>query len=274
VSKRGLPNTLRMRHDEHYVEALAASAGAPVGRIVPIDLLDPNPDQPRQVMGDLSELIASITEKGVIEPLIVRPRGGRFQIIAGERRYHAAVQAGLRELPVIERPADDAEVLELALIENLQRKDLTAFEEAEALQQLAQRCHYTHEEMARKLGKSRTSITESLALNNMPDEVRNLCRLADVTSRSTLLHIVRQATPGKMLALVEKMVAQGAVTRQDVRAEAGKGKQSKPRQYVYSFRAPAKTFRLRMSFSKARVEKSEIIEALEGIIRELRAASR
>jgi ParB family chromosome partitioning protein len=75
-----------MRHDEHYVEALAASAGAPVGRIVPIDLLDPNPNQPRQVMGDLSELMASVGEKGIIEPLIVRQRAGRFQIIAGERR--------------------------------------------------------------------------------------------------------------------------------------------------------------------------------------------
>ena len=105
------------------------------------------------------------------------------------------MQAGLREVPVIERIASDAEVLELALIENLQRKDLTAFEEAEALQQLSHRCHYTHEDMARRLGKSRTSITEALALNNMPGEVRNLCRLADITSRSTLLQIVRQASP-------------------------------------------------------------------------------
>src|SRR5688572_25867031 len=168
-----------MRHDEHYVEALAASAGAAVGKMVPIELLDPNPNQPRQVMGDLSELMASITEKGVIEPLIVRERGNRYQIIAGERRYHASVQVGLRELPVILREADDVEVMELALIENLQRKDLTAFEEAEALQQLAQKCRYTHEDMARKLGKSRTAITESLSLNNMPEEVRNLCRLAD-----------------------------------------------------------------------------------------------
>ena len=102
MPKRGLPNTLRMRHDEHYVEALAASAGTPVGQMVAIDLLDPNPSQPRQVMGDLSELMASVAEKGVIEPLIVRPRGGRFQIIAGERRYHAAVQVGLRELPVVD----------------------------------------------------------------------------------------------------------------------------------------------------------------------------
>ena len=162
MSKRGLPETLRMRHDEHYVEALAASAGAPVGRMVNIELLDPNPNQPRQVMGDLSELMSSVAEKGIIEPLIVRQRGGRYQIIAGERRYHAAVQVGLHEVPVIVREVDDIEVMELALIENLQRKDLTAFEEAEALAALAKQCSYTHEDMARKLGKSRTAITESL----------------------------------------------------------------------------------------------------------------
>jgi len=272
VSKRGLPNTLRMRHDEHYVEALTASEGAPVGRMVPIESLDPNPGQPRQVMGDLSELMASIAEKGVIEPLIVRQIGNRYQIIAGERRYHASVQVGLRELPVILREADDAEVMELALIENLQRKDLTAFEEAEALQQLAQRCRYTHEDMARKLGKSRTAITEALSLNNMPDEVRNLCRLADISSKSTLLQIVRQSEPKKMLALVERMAAQGAVTRKDVRAETAKPLSGKPRHFIFSFKPPAKTFQLRMSFKKGRVEKAEIIEALENIIRELRAS--
>src|SRR5262245_47201547 len=142
-----------MRHDEHYVEALAASAGTPVGRLVPIDQIDPNPNQPRQVMGDLGELISSITEKGIIEPLIVRQRGDRFQIIAGERRYQASVQAGLRELPVVVRESDDAEVIELALIENLQRKDLTPFEEAEALHGLAERCGYTHEALRPRLGK-------------------------------------------------------------------------------------------------------------------------
>ena len=274
VSKRGLPNTLRMRHDEHYVEALGASAGAPVGRMVPIELLDPNPGQPRQVMGDLSELMASMVEKGVIEPLIVRQRGSRYEIIAGERRYHAAVQVGLPELPVVQRAADDGEVMEIALIENLQRKDLTAFEEAEALQQLARRCRYTHEDMSRKLGKSRTSITESLSLNSMPDEVRNVCRLADISSKSTLLQIVRQSDPQKMLALVEKMASQGAVTRRNIRAETAKPTgASRPRSYVFAFWPPAKSFRLRMSFKKARVDKSEIIEALENIIRELRASS-
>src|SRR6476660_10616549 len=225
-----------MRHDEHYVEALAASAGTPVGRMVPIDLIDPNPDQPRQVMGDLSELIASIADKGVIEPLVVRARGGRFQIVAGERRYQASVQAGLRELPVVIRDVDDAEVIELALIENLQRKDLTPFEEAEALHSLADRCAYTHEDLAQRLGKSRTSVTESLALNSMPESVRALCRLADISSKSLLLQVVRQETPAKMTALVEKIASQGGATRQQVRAVTAKAKPGRPKAYVFAYR--------------------------------------
>src|ERR671911_1903837 len=201
-----------MRHDEHYVEALTSSAGAPIGRLVKIDELDPTPNQPRQVMGDLSELMASIAEKGIIEPIIVRQRGQRFQIVAGERRYQAAVQVGLREIPVVIRDVDDDEIIEIALIENIQRKDLTAFEEAEALQSLATRCGYTHEDMAKRLGKSRTSITESLSLNHMPDEVKKLCRLADIHSKSLLLQIVRQGDPQKMVALIEKMTRDGGTT--------------------------------------------------------------
>jgi len=259
-----------MRHDEHYVEALAASAGEPIGRVVPIDLLDPNPQQPRQAMGDLSELVASVREKGIIEPLIVRQRGGRYQIIAGERRYQAAVQVGLGEVPVVIRDVDDAEVMEIALVENLQRKDLTAFEESEALTQLARKCGYTHEDMARKLGKSRTAITESLSLNNMPEEVRNLCRLADISAKSTLLQIVRQADPQKMLALVERLAGQGSTTRQDVRKETAKPAQGRPKAFVFAFKAPTKAFDLRLSFKKTKVEKDEIIQALENIIQELR----
>jgi ParB family chromosome partitioning protein len=259
-----------MRHDEHYVEALAMSAGTPVGRWVAIDLIDPNPHQPRQVMGDLSELIASIAEKGIIEPLIVRQRGERFQIIAGERRYQAAVQAGLRELPVVLREVDDTEVIELALIENLQRKDLTPFEEAEALQGLAERCGYTHEDLARRLGKSRTSVTESLALTAMPDEVRALCRLADISSKSLLLQIVRQETPQKMTALVEKIASQGGTTRRELREVTAKPAAGRPKHYVFAFRPPTKAFNLKLSFARSRVSRDEVIEALEQILRELR----
>jgi ParB family transcriptional regulator, chromosome partitioning protein len=270
VPRRGLPHTIGMRHDEHYVEALAASAGAPIGRVISIEQVDPNPNQPRQVMGDLSELMASIAEKGIIEPLVVRQRGERFQIVAGERRYQAAVQVGLRELPVVIRDADEAEMLELALIENLQRKDLTPFEEAEALHGLAESCGYTHEDLARRLGKSRTSITESLALTAMPEGIRNLCRLADISSKSLLLQVVRQDTPEKMTALVEKIAGQGGATRQQVREATAKPKAGRPKHYVFAFRPPTKAFNLKLSFAKSRASRDEIIEALEGILRELK----
>jgi ParB family transcriptional regulator, chromosome partitioning protein len=270
VSRRGLPQTISMRHDSHYVEQLAASAGAPVGRVVPIELIDPNPNQPRQAMGDLSELVASIKEKGIIEPLIVRQRGERFQIVAGERRYQASVRAGLRDLPVVVRDVDDAEVIELALIENLQRKDLTPFEEAEALQGLAEKCNYTHEELAQKIGRSRTSITESLSLATMPEAVRNLCRLADISSKSLLLQIVRQETPEKLTALVEKIASTGGATRQEVRDATAKARAGRPKHFVFAFRPPTKQFNLKLSFAKARVSRDEVIEALENILRELR----
>jgi len=270
VPRRGLPETMSMRHDEHYVEALAASAGTPIGRLIPIDQIDPNPNQPRQVMGDLSELISSISEKGILEPLVVRQHGDRFQIIAGERRYQAAVQAGLRELPAVIREVDDTEVIELALIENIQRKDLTPFEEAEALHGLAERCGYTHEDLARRLGKSRTNVTESLALNAMPEEVRNLCRLADISSKSLLLQVVRQNTPEKMTALIEKIASQGGATRQQLREAAAKPKAGRPKHYVFAYRPPTKAFALKLNFSKSRVSKDEVIEALEAIIKDLR----
>jgi ParB family chromosome partitioning protein len=274
VSRRGLPETIGMRHDEHYVEALAASAGAPIGRLVPIDQIDPNPNQPRQVMGDLSELMASITEQGIIEPLVVRQRAGRFQIVAGERRYQAAVQVGLRDLPVVIRDVDETGMLELALIENLQRKDLTPFEEAEALHSLAQSCGYTHEDLARRLGKSRTSVTESLSLAGMPEEIRNLCRLADISSKSLLLQIVRQDTPEKMTALIEKVASQGGATRQELRkAAAARPGAGRPRHYVFAFRPPTKAFSLKLSFAKSRATRDEIIDALEAILKDLRKKS-
>jgi ParB family chromosome partitioning protein len=259
-----------MRHDAHYVEALANSAGSPIGRLVPIDRVDPNPDQPRQVMGDLSELMASIAEKGIIEPLIVRQRNSRYQIIAGERRYQAAVQVGLRELPVVIREVDDTEIIEVALVENIQRKDLGPFEEAEAMASLTERCGYTHEDLAKRLGKSRTSVTESLALAAMPEEVRNLCRLADISSKSLLLQIVRQQNPQKMVALVEQLTRDGAVTREQARKATSKPKPGRPKAFVFQYRPPTKAFNLRLQFRKGDADRNEIIAALESIIHELR----
>lgn len=274
MPKRGLPQAARMRHDSHYVEALAASSGTPVGRMVPIAQLDPNPDQPRQVMGDLSELKASISEKGIIEPLIVRQRRGRFQIIAGERRYQAAVQVGVQEVPVIIREVDESEVIEIALIENIQRKDLTPFEEANAIQALAEEGDCTHEELARRLGKSRTSITESLSLKTMPEEVKRLCGLADITSKSLLLEVARQSAPEKMIAFIERITREGGPTRAKARkltALKRRVQAGRSRGFVFSYSSPNKSFNARLAFRKTKVARDELIEAFEAILSELRS---
>ena len=123
MSKRGLPTGLQMRHDAHYVEELSQHQPAAVGRMIPLDKIDPNPEQPRTEFGDLSELTASIAEKGVLEPLLVKPSRatGRWMIIAGERRFRAARAAGLKELPCVEMEVDEGTVAEIALIENMQR---------------------------------------------------------------------------------------------------------------------------------------------------------
>src|SRR5512137_944546 len=172
----GLPDTVRMRHDTHFVDQLMRPSGETVGRLIPVEDIEPNPHQPRQTLGDLAELTASIREKGVLEPLLVRRHGSRFQIIAGERRYRAAIEADISELPCVVRESSDAEAMEIALVENLQRKDLTPFEEADGLKVLAETYGYTHEDMAEKLGKSRSTVTESLALAAMPEEIRERCR--------------------------------------------------------------------------------------------------
>src|SRR5436190_15204865 len=125
--------------------------------------------------------------------------------------------------------------------------------------------------MARRLGESRTAITESLSLNNMPDEVKNLCRLADIHSKSLLLQIVRQNDPQKMVALIEKLSRDGGATREAARKETAKPKPGRPKAYVFSYKAPTKLFNLQLKFTKARVDKDEVISALEGILAELRA---
>ncbi len=273
----GLPETLRMRHEPHFVDQLSRPAGVPVGRMIPIEDIDPNPGQPRQVMGDLSELTASIRQKGILEPILVRAHGNRYQIIAGERRYRAATEAGLAEMPCIVRDSSDAEVVELALVENLQRKDLSAFEEADGLKALAASYGYTHEKMAERIGKSRTSITEALSLAAMPEEVRQLCRLADIHSKSLLLQVVRQSDPRKMAALVERLQKEGT-TRQAARQLAKDAKKSpvkgRPRSYVFRYAPRERSFALQLRFKKSQVGRDEIVRALQAIIEDLMAEER
>jgi ParB family chromosome partitioning protein len=258
-----------MRHDAHYVEQLTSFSGAAVGRMVPLDKIRPNPDQPRKTLGDLRELTDSIKEKGVLEPLLVRfmPRDDCYHIISGERRYHASRAAGLREVPCIEKIADDAETLELALIENLQRKDLTPFEEADGLQRLAEHFDYTHDDIARKIAKARSSVTETMSLRIIPEALRKLCIESGIVSKSLLLQIARQPSEKKMVEAIQR-IAQAGLTRDEARRERQEEKNSGPRPqpFIFNFRPENEAFKLRIQFRKSNVSRTELIETLHNLI--------
>jgi ParB family transcriptional regulator, chromosome partitioning protein len=257
-----------MRHDLHFVEQLGRPGGVPVGRMIPIEDIEPNPEQPRRSLGDLGELAASIREKGLIEPLVVRARDKRYQIVAGERRYRAALEVGLAEVPCVVRECTDGEALEIALIENLQRKDLDPFEEADGLKALAEQFGHTHEQIAERVGKSRSSITESLALSAMPAPVRDRCRLADISSKSTLLQVVRQGNIDEMVALLDQLGLGGAATRavarEAARAHADRRSPGRPRAFLFKYRPEStKAFHLSLRFRKSDATREEIIAALQ-----------
>jgi len=272
VSKKGLPENFKLRHDSHYVELLTGrSGGAPVGRMIPIDKLEPNPLQPRVEIGDLTEMVLSISEKGVLEPLLVRPSdvGGRFMIISGERRYRASLEVGLTELPCIEMDVDDRAVAEISLIENLQRKDLTPFEEADGLVALAKRFGYKHEEIAKKLGKARTSVTETISIANIPPDVRDLCRRADISAKSMLLQIARQPTDDEMREFVYKIGSAG-LTRDQAR-DIRQGKPQKEGNFAYQYEDPSKNWSLTIKFRKPDASPDEIHDALKATLTSLQS---
>ena len=266
----GLPLTVKMRHDSHYVEDIISRSGAAIGRMIPIEQLQPNAGQPRKDMGDLKGLVESVREKGVLEPLLVRslPESEKYLIISGERRYQAARLAGLRELPCIEKEANDSETLEIALIENLQRKDLTPFEEADGLQALVDRFALTHEEIAHRVSKGRSSITESLSLRSIPDEIKALCIENNVLSKSQLLQVARQPSDEKMRDLIRRF-ALGMVNREQARAE--RHTDSKPPGTAFRFVPPTKEFNLVLRFRRKHVNRGDINSALRRILETLEA---
>ncbi len=267
--RRGLPTESRMRHDSHFVEALSERFGASLGRWIAVDEIETNPDQPRSNVGDLTELAKSIEIKGVLEPLLVRPlEDGRYRIIAGERRFRASIEAGLTEVPCIELDVPENEVLEIALIENLHRKDLHPFEEAEGYAALVRKHGYTQQQVADAVGKSRVSVTECLSTLEIPEDLREECRRADIGARSVLLQIARMKDAGKMREAIAA-VAEGS-TRDDLRArKKGPGDKQRSRHFAFVYKPKGGPFKLNLSFQKSRVEKSELIDALKQILEQL-----
>lgn len=287
AKKRGLPTRVKMRHDTHFVEELTTRHDVPVGRMVPLASVEPDPNQPRAAMGDLEDLVSSIRERGVLEPILVRRherqegrgegegKGDTYRIISGERRYRAAQQAGLYELPVIEMDVTEQEALEIALIENLQRKDLTPFEEADGYKALAERHGYTHEEISEAVGKARTVITESLSLLQLPPRVRDAVQALGITSKSLLLEVLKAGSEEEMIRLLEEVASHG-LSRDDLRKrlrnrDRGQKRPNRRTPYTFKFRAPDKSFTLNLTFRQAEVERQDLIQALEQILSELRS---
>jgi ParB family chromosome partitioning protein len=271
VSKRrGLPAESHMKHDAHFVDSLSERFGASIGRNIPIEEIETNPEQPRRSVGDLSELRMSIESKGVLEPLLVQPTSdGRFRIIAGERRFRAAMEAGLAEVPCIELDVPDNEAMEIALIENLHRRDLHPFEEAMGYAALAETHGYTQQQIATTIGKSRVSITESLSLLQIPEKLRDKCRRADIDARSVLLEIARLGDEQKMEEAIAQVVS--GSTRDDLREQKKVGAAGKPKAKAFTFVFKPKDgpFKINVSFQKSRVQRDELIDALKQVLRQL-----
>ncbi len=198
--------------------------------VVPVEKISPNPEQPRRRFTEeqLDDLAASIREKGVIQPLIVRPKpgaAGEYEIVAGERRWRASQMAQLHELPVIVRDYSDTEALEVAIIENIQRADLNAIEEAAGYRDLMNRFGHTQEKVSEALGKSRSHIANLLRLLNLPDEVQDFVRDGKLSAG----HARTLVTADNPVELARQIIAKGlSVRAAEALAKAPKQAAAKP----------------------------------------------
>lgn len=176
---------------------------------VEIALINADPNQPRKYFDpdSLAELSQSIGQKGVLQPVIIRRETtGEIYLVAGERRYRAAKMAGLEKIPAVLTRGNP---MEIALIENLQRDNLRPVEEAEALGRMVDEHNYTHEQLSLVIGKARSTITETLSLNRLPEEIREECRRADVYPRRLLVEVAKQETSDRMRSLFQKIKSTG-----------------------------------------------------------------
>ena len=202
--------------------------------VASINELKPNMFQPRKDFDEktISELASSIKEKGILQPLVVRTISGGYEIIAGERRWRAAQRAGITRVPVIIKEATDREVLELALIENLQREDLNPIEEAVAYQQLIDEFELTHEDVSRQIGKDRSTITNQLRLLKLPEEAKKALIAGDITAghARAILSIESSAEAREALKAIQKQKLSVRKTEQLIQnISKRKKKDAKPR---------------------------------------------
>lgn len=184
-------------------------------QFISIDQIVPNPDQPRKTISDedINELAESIKEKGILQPILVVPKNGSFLIVAGERRFLAAKRANLSKIPAIVKQFNDDEILEIALIENIQRKDLNPIDEAFAIAQIIEKYSYTHEELAKRLGKSRTYVTNVTRLLKLPTIVKTKI-IENKLSRGHALPLLQIENEEDIITIADKIEKEGLSVRE------------------------------------------------------------
>lgn len=225
-----------------------------------INMIVPREDQPRKIFDQesLKELAGSLAEHGVLQPVLVREKGDKYEIIAGERRWRAAQIAGLQSVPAIIRQLDDSQAGELSLIENLQREDLTAVEEAQAYRQMIDRYQYTQEMLSQKIGKSRSHIANTLRILNLPSSILEMIESRKISAghARALLSLPGQK---EQLAAAREIAAKGMSVRE---AE----KRTKPRKVIqeFVFEKPAEILDLEERLQKHFGTKTEIFALNEG----------
>jgi ParB family chromosome partitioning protein len=266
AKKVGLPEFIKMKHDYHLVDEISMRTKTPVTRNIPIEKIITNQLQPRKDMGDLKELTESIREKGIIEPVIVRPKDGHFEIVAGERRFRAAKQAGMSEVPCIEHDIPDNEALELSIVENIQRKDLNVFEQAQSIMSLAEIYGYTHEEIAQKIGKSRVTVSELIRVTDLPVEIRQKCLDMGINSKTFLLELTKLEDPAKMTEILEQY-GQNSFSRDRIKQQR---KKPDAKIVKLNFVSEDKNIKINFHCRQEGFDKENIISVLEKLIADIK----
>jgi ParB family chromosome partitioning protein len=264
--KVGLPEFIKMKHDYHLVDEISLRTKTPIIRNIPIEKIITNQMQPRRDMGDLSELTDSIRENGIIEPVIVKPREGYFEIIAGERRFRAAKEAGMHEIPCIEHDIPDNEALEMSIIENIQRKDLNVFEQSHSIHSLADIYGYTHEEIAKKIGKSRVTVTELVRITDLPEEIKEKCLELGIDSKTFLLELTKVEDLEKMEEIL-RQYGHKPFSRDEIKEQR---KKVSKKIFNFNFVSDDKKVKINFHFKQEKVDKESVIEILEKLIKDIR----
>ena len=255
---------------DEQTEALLKEGGERFAN-VPLEFIEPDPDQPRKNIGNIEELKASILEHGIIQPIVVSPYGKElFRIIAGERRFSAAKSLGLKTVPTIIRTVEEHRRLEVQLIENIHRQELSPLEEATAYQRLMEEFQLSQRQLSKRLGKSLTGINETLRILSLPEDILESVRTSEHLSRSVLLAIAKQE-PGEAQRALWDQALGGVLTVKVARQHKSSSQDDAPPKPRTTIPFKTRSATVTVIFPQDHVTPSQVVEALTQALKEARS---